>query len=74
MKRKVLQEGTQEKIDALALKVEEALCTENDLKIIMTILMTNLHRCIDCSLDSSVTRKMVLEVMSRPIEEYMRAS
>ena len=71
MKRKVLQEGTQEKIDALAHKVEEALCTEKDVKVIMTILMTCLHRSIECCSDPKNARDMVVHIMSRPIEEYM---
>lgn len=71
MKRKILQEGTQEKIDALAIKVEEALCTEKDIKVIMTILMTCLHRSIECCTDPSNAREMVMHIMSNPIEEYM---
>ncbi len=71
MKRKVLQEGTHERIESLADKVESALDTENDIKVIMTVLMSNLQRCIECSFDSLVTRKMVLDIMSKPIEEHM---
>jgi len=73
MKRRVLQEATEEKIDALAQKVEEALCTENDIKVVMTILMTCLHRSIECCTDPKNAREMVMHVMSKPIEEHMEA-
>ena len=73
MKRKCLQEATEERIDALAKKVDEALVTEKDIKVVMTILMACLQHSIDSCSDPKNARAMVMHIMSKPIEEHMGA-